>query len=443
MKLFLKAEKNTLADALRESEAEVRRLRGELSGREDVVRRLEEQNSLLVRRAEQRSQELQSARSELTSLKERAREMLLAQGAELSRASLAVSQIYSKLDLYFPGSQCEMEDDEENSSSDSRSEGLELGLELGLEKGRRSSQFLVTPTENLDTLSDFSRAMMSASTGSDTLGDNGTSISSLALAIADRKHSESHGQIGAEHVPSLADQVYQLDLVISKILSTQQQSSTTHQEIPRPNLNLEETRFQGENLENLNLEETKTIILEQNKALAQLRNMMESREESQQEMKNKFIKNREILTSNWEQAEEEVRKIDEIYHQTVNRVINTLKDLPEIVDSNPNLGNLMRTLLQDDALNSADGVNGNLGVGKTRKSDNALTRSLADETPSNTFQNSRNMSQSLFLDGLVPVGMRTGVFSEPCLAKSPLGSVPSILSSPRIQEEDLNANQSL
>lgn len=44
-------------------------------------------------------------RSELTSLKERAREMLLAQGAELSRASLAVSQIYSKLDLHFPGSQ--------------------------------------------------------------------------------------------------------------------------------------------------------------------------------------------------------------------------------------------------------------------------------------------------------------------------------------------------
>ena len=66
MKLFLKAEKNTLADALRESEAEVRRLRGELSGREDVVRRLEEQNSLLVRRAEQRSQELQSARYLLT-----------------------------------------------------------------------------------------------------------------------------------------------------------------------------------------------------------------------------------------------------------------------------------------------------------------------------------------------------------------------------------------
>lgn len=171
--------------------------------------------------------------------------------------------------------------------------------------------------------------------------------------------------------------------------------------------------------------------------------MMESREESLKEMKNKFTKNREILTSNWEQAEEEVRKIDEIYHQTVNRVINTLQDLPEIVETNPNLGNLMRTLLQDDALNSADGVNGNLGVGKTRKSDNALTRSLADETSSNTFLNSRNMSQSLFLDGLVPVGMRTGVCSEPCLAKSPLGSVPSILSSPRIQEEDLNANQSL
>ena len=158
-------------------------------------------------------------------------------------------------------------------------------------------------------------------------------------------------------------------------------------------------------------------------------------------MKNKFTKNREILTSNWEQAEEEVRKIDDMYHQTVSKVVHTLQDMPEVVEANPNLGNLIQTLLQDDAMNNSDGVNGNLGV--ERKSDNALTRSLADGTQSNTFHNSRNMSQSLFLDGLVPVGMRTGVFSEPCLAKSPLGSVPSILSSPRIQEEDLNANQSL
>ena len=57
-----------------------------------------------------------------------------------------------------------MEDDN-SESSESKSEQLELGL------ARRSSQFLVTPTENLDIVSEFSKAMMSASTGSDNLGN--------------------------------------------------------------------------------------------------------------------------------------------------------------------------------------------------------------------------------------------------------------------------------
>ena len=78
-------------------------------------------------------------------------------------------------------------------------------------------------------------------------------------------------QGGCETVPTLADQVHQLDQFITKILSSHVQSLTNPTEISRPNLNLEETRFQVENLDILNLEESRNIIVEQNRALAQLR----------------------------------------------------------------------------------------------------------------------------------------------------------------------------
>ena len=43
-----------------------------------------------------------TARAELTGTRDRAREMLLAQGAELSRASIALSQIFDRLEAYGP-----------------------------------------------------------------------------------------------------------------------------------------------------------------------------------------------------------------------------------------------------------------------------------------------------------------------------------------------------
>ena len=82
---FLQMEKATLGEALRESEAEGKRLRAEMDERGVTVKQLEEQAGHLVRRSEVRNQELQAARADLSGMKERAREMLLAQGAELSR----------------------------------------------------------------------------------------------------------------------------------------------------------------------------------------------------------------------------------------------------------------------------------------------------------------------------------------------------------------------
>ena len=41
-----------------------------------------------------------------------------------------------------------------------------------------------------------------------------------------------------------------------------------------------------------------------------------------QEMMTKFGRNRQILTSNWEQAESEVRRLDDIYHDTVDQLVH-------------------------------------------------------------------------------------------------------------------------
>ena len=39
------------------------------------------------------------------------------------------------------------------------------------------------------------------------------------------------------------------------------------------------------------------------------------------EMKTKFLKHRQILVSNYEQAESEIKRLDEIYHETVQQVL--------------------------------------------------------------------------------------------------------------------------
>merc|ERR1719509_83287 len=145
--------------------------------REVIVRQLEEQAGHLVRRSELRNQELQSARAELSGMKERAREMFLAQGAELSRACVSVSQLVNRLENVIGDRSNNDVVDMESADGDSdRSEGSESVSELvGVPESmadfntkRRSSQFLVTPTEQiLDIGSEFSKAMMTTSAGSD------------------------------------------------------------------------------------------------------------------------------------------------------------------------------------------------------------------------------------------------------------------------------------
>ena len=72
---------------------------------------------------------------------------------------------------------------------------------------------------------------------------------------------------------------------------------------------------------------------------------------------------RQILTSNWEQAESEVRRLDDIYHDTVDRVVMTLASLPELTQQHPSLAALVSTLQlerENNAVHENNGANENI-----------------------------------------------------------------------------------
>ena len=111
----------------------------------------------------------------------------------------------------------------------------------------------------------------------------------------------------------------------------------------------------------------------------QLESQLGEKEKILQEMMAKFSRNRQILTSNWEQAETEVsldrfssspeaygimshekrkieccinslspllqvRRLDDIYHTTVDRVVMNLAALPEVTKQHPALAQLLNNL---------------------------------------------------------------------------------------------------
>ncbi|XP_069672096.1 uro-adherence factor A isoform X2 [Periplaneta americana] len=95
---FLQAEKSTLAEALRDAEAEIKGQREQLSQKESELERQQEECKHLVRISEQRRQENLALQARLCSLEQRSRELLLQQGAAVSGAAVALSGLSSRLD---------------------------------------------------------------------------------------------------------------------------------------------------------------------------------------------------------------------------------------------------------------------------------------------------------------------------------------------------------
>lgn len=95
---FLQAEKLALMDAVRDSESEMQSLRAQLEeGRQQLAQK-EEECTHLVRLAEQRRHELAALQADLKGAEGRTGSVLLAQGAQLSAAALALAKLHSRMD---------------------------------------------------------------------------------------------------------------------------------------------------------------------------------------------------------------------------------------------------------------------------------------------------------------------------------------------------------
>nr|CAD7432531.1 unnamed protein product [Timema monikensis] len=95
---FLLAEKTTLAEALKEAEAEVEHQKCEVAQRNSELERQQEECRHLVRISEQRRQENLALQSKLRSLEQCSKDLLLQQGAAMSGAAVALSGLGSRLD---------------------------------------------------------------------------------------------------------------------------------------------------------------------------------------------------------------------------------------------------------------------------------------------------------------------------------------------------------
>ncbi|XP_037088816.1 leucine zipper putative tumor suppressor 3-like [Pollicipes pollicipes] len=93
---FMQLEKNALVDALREAENEVAGLRTAAAAGEDALREKDERCCQLTRLAEQRAEEMLTLKAELRHVQSRTKELLLCQGAGVSGASVALSELAAR-----------------------------------------------------------------------------------------------------------------------------------------------------------------------------------------------------------------------------------------------------------------------------------------------------------------------------------------------------------
>merc|ERR1719410_705347 len=159
----------------------------------------------------------------------------------------------------------------------------------------------------------------------------------------------------------------------------------------------------------------------------------------------KFSRNRQILTSNWEQAETEVRRLDDIYHNTVDRVVRSLVALPEVTKQHPALAQLLNNLqLEKESNHGVDSeanVNQPLKMNGHSNNKPVMSRSLMNNshTSSSEVDITSFMSQSQILTNSntsdIISSLTQSIMSDPGMMKS---SAPAL--TPHLSREDMNAN---
>ncbi len=249
---FLQAEKMTLAETLKDCEGEIGTLKASLAQAEKDNTSLEERCSHLVRLCEQRYQENLAVQAQLTGVQERAKDMLLAQGAEISRAAVHVSELHSRLERLVVGGDSPSVSFHATVASDSVPNGGDAAASssvssystaetgggaassssfAGFSEPRSSSQFLVpTLTESSAGISNAAGAGGSRDQEEgekeeeeSEVGEGGSeSLQNLSEAIARRQRSENgHDSLAsssATSLPSLVERIHDVQNLIEKLV---------------------------------------------------------------------------------------------------------------------------------------------------------------------------------------------------------------------------------
>ena len=88
----------TLAETLKDCESEISSLKLKVEEKDSEVANVEERCTHLVRLGEQRHQESLALQAQLTSVQEKSKEMLVAQGAEISRANIHIAELFERVE---------------------------------------------------------------------------------------------------------------------------------------------------------------------------------------------------------------------------------------------------------------------------------------------------------------------------------------------------------
>ena len=146
-----------------------------------------------------------------------------------------------------------------------------------------------------------------------------------------------------------------------------------------------------------------------------------------------------------------MRILDDIYHDTVSRVLGCLATLPDLTQQHPSLVSLITSLKVESAREAADITDtetGNSEADNLNGHVGKMTTSLLSSFPnSREVENMNVMSKSQGVIGSntnIMNGLSQSIRSDPGLIKSagsPQNSNPTL--SHQLSGEDVNANQSL
>ncbi|XP_040579727.2 uncharacterized protein [Lepeophtheirus salmonis] len=261
---FLQAEKTTLTEALKESETDILEMKQKFIDKERELASAEERCQHLVRLGEQRHQEILTLETQLNGVQEKAKEMILSQGAEISRASIAFSQLSAKLEAFFnnftnnnhfnhqhlsqngfkttglfPRQGSSFDEDDENSCSPPSSSNLSSPLRKNsINIPRSASHFLVTPPdkdfEDDEELGDpFNKAMMNVSllgpsaTGSSNSINNNECLSNNNLCNINNNNNNNNKRDSNETTNAATDGVSNSLQNLSNAIDTRKKSQET------------------------------------------------------------------------------------------------------------------------------------------------------------------------------------------------------------------------